>query len=85
MPDEKPGDAVQLGKKFAGEKFPTVRAVDQTEAQLQTYANADDAIPIEAYFASVRVTDDVRKAMMLVHTKIRKAPRSVFDTVFETF
>jgi DnaJ-class molecular chaperone len=84
---EKPGDEVILGKKFAGEKFSTVRSAANVLAdhELQKSYDHPNAVPIEVYFVKHRVNDPVQRAMMLASTKIRKATIEAFDDIFHSF
>ena len=85
--EEKPGDEVVLGKKFAGEQFSTVRSakdVEEAQALLAQYAD-EHAVPLSIYFQNRRITDPVKQSMMKAYTKVQKATMDAFDKIFATF
>ena len=87
MAEEKPGDAVVLGKKFAGEQFSTVKSVkDIEEAQALAVQHDDEhAVPLSIYFQNRRITDPVKQSMMKAYTKVQKATMDAFDSIFASF
>jgi len=80
-------EEVILGKKFAGEKFPTVKSAEDVaaERELQKQFEHENAVPLSVYFTIRRITDPVKQAMMEAYTKVRKATLEAFDEIFETF
>lgn len=88
MSEEKPGDAVILGKKFAGETFCTIKSMDHVREEMALHAKHGthpEAMPLSVYFANKRITDPVTQAMMTAHTKVRQATVAVFDAIFANF
>lgn len=82
----KPGDPVVLGKKFVGERFPTIaRAPDNDDAELLSQFDEPEAIPLSVYFMNRRITDPVKQAMMTAFTLVHRATVAAFDKIFETF
>ena len=78
----------KLGKKFSGEKFPTI--VDGSveiplQIEVKKFGQAKNAITIEAYFIKRGHRGVVMQAAMKTRTKIRKATVEVFDEVFKGF
>jgi hypothetical protein len=84
---EKPGDEVKLGKKYAGEKFSTVVSAAQlTETRAeQAKHEGPNAITIEMYFSIMRITDPVKQSMMRACTSLTRASKEAFDDVFRSF
>jgi hypothetical protein len=80
-------DEPVLGKKWAGEKFPTVKSAADVVAsqELQKEYVHENAVPLSVYFTKRRINDPVKQAMMFAFTKVRKATIEAFDEIFETF
>jgi len=85
---DQPGDEVKLGKKFAGEKFATIKSMADIEEEIglrQLYGEHPEAMSIEAYFSHRRIHDPIHQSMRLAFTKVRIATVFVFDDIFSTF
>lgn len=84
--EEKPGDEVVLGKKWSGEKFPTIASVATHDARVKDKLNTDEnAVTLDTYFSNKRIIDPTRRAMMAAFTKTRKATVAAFDEIFSSF
>lgn len=81
-------EEVVLGKKFAGEKFSTVRSVadvEEVEKLNAKYASEPNALPLSVYMANRGHIDPVLVAMMKAHTKVHTASTESFDKIFHSF
>ena len=80
-------EPVILGKKWAGEKFSTVRSAEAVAAihKLQAEYDVEGAVPIEAWFNARNQREPTMIAAMLAYTSIRKATHDAFDEIFATF
>lgn len=80
-------EEVILGKKFPSEKFVTIRSAADVEevAKLHEKHAHADAIPIEAYLSIRGHNEHTMQAMLLAHTKVRRATMEAFDEIFKSF
>lgn len=87
MAEKKHTEDVVLGKKFAGEKFSTVKSADDiaAERKLQEDYAHENAVPLSVYFSNRRITDLTQQRMMESFTKVRKATMEAFDEIFAKF
>ena len=80
-------EEVILGKKFAGEKFSTVRSTEDVvaEQKIQDEHAHPNAVPLSVYCMIRGHHDKVLVAMLEAHTKVRTATLEAFDKIFKSF
>lgn len=81
-------EEVILGKKFAGEKFSTVRSAADVIAdhELQAkFRNEPNAVPITVYFTIRGHVDPTLQRMLMAHIKVKTATLEAFDKLFHSF
>jgi hypothetical protein len=77
----------EVGRKWAGEPFPTVKTAEQVAAErvAQEPYNTPDAVDLITYFSIRRISDPVKRAGMAAYTTIRNASVAAFDDIFSTY
>ncbi len=77
-----------MGKKYAGEKFPSIKTEEQALKEihdLNTVGAEEGAVDLDHYFVLRSHKDPTMQAAMRAFTDLRKATPEKWDEVFKDF